>query len=129
MAETFRCGIVTDGVVYDINFAEQWFIDYVNANSSQVWVKSLVAQVGWIWDGLSLDPSSLTAPPPPVITLEQYRTELDLIIREREWARRDAFRDLVLSEADPPITTLAAFRADVEGRNIQWNSLQSTPEA
>lgn len=129
MAETFRCAIVIDFVVTSVNEAEQWFIDYVNTNTTQVYIKSLTAQIGWIWDGTSLDASTLTAPPPPVITLEQYRTELDNIIREQEWARRDAFRDLVLSEADPPITTLAQFRADVESRNIVWNSLLSTPEA
>jgi hypothetical protein len=129
MAETYRCAGVVDNVVTDINWFEQWFFDYITNNTTQVWIKTETAQVDWIWDGMSRDASSLTAPPPPVITLAQYRAELNTILAEMENTRRNDFRDLVLAEADPPITTLAAFRADVEGRNIQWNSLQSTPEA
>lgn len=113
-----------NNVVTNITYMEPEFAIYMLEVENQVWIPAEAGQVGDIWDG-----TTFTTPPPPPITLAQYRSELNAIIAEQESARRDAFRDLVLSEADPPITTLAAFRADVEGRNIQWNSLLSTPEA
>lgn len=127
---TVRVVVVgADNLVYNIIDVDQSLVDTVQNNNMAIWIVSNIAQMGWLWDGTSYLESSLSIPPPPVITLVQYRDELDAILREQESARRNAFRDMVLAEADPPITTLAAFRADVEGRNIVWNSLSSTPEA
>lgn len=113
-----------NNVVINITDMEPEFAVYMLNVEGQTWIPSETGQMGDIWDG-----TTFTTPPPPPITLAQYRTELNAILAEMESARRDAFRDLVLSEADPPITTLAQFRADVESRNIVWNSLLSTPEA
>ena len=127
---TVRVVVVgADNLVYNIIDVDQSLVDTVQNNNMAIWIVSNIAQMGWLWDGTSYLESSLSIPPPPVITLVQYRDELDAILREQESARRNAFRDMVLAEADPPITTLAAFRADVESRNIVWNSLSSTPEA
>ena len=111
-------------IVTGVTEMEPEFASYMLSELGQTWIPSETAQPGDIWDG-----TTFTTPPPPPISLAQYRTQLNTILAEMENARRDAFRDLVLAEADPPITTLAQFRTAVEGRNIVWNSLLSIPEA